>query len=111
MFEISAQKPKEFKGTSERGNYHFLKQKVKVHSVDTDGDPTTGKYEQFVEPGEAYPAGFYLPHPDAFFVNRDQKGNDRPMIGKSPKLISLQDMKAWCEQRIADLTDAPRKAA
>jgi predicted DNA-binding transcriptional regulator AlpA len=112
MFEISAA-PRELKGNNDKGDYHFLVQKVKVHGVDFDGDPTTGKFEISFKPGESvYQPGYYLPHPErAIYVGRGQNNKPRPMIGGSPSMISLEDMIAWCQERLEELAEAPRKAA
>lgn len=108
MFEIT---DKPFEGTG-ADDKPYRRLKVKVHSIDRDGDPTTGKYSTFLRSGESYAPGLYLPHPDsAYYVGRDGKNFDRVMIVKSPELISLHDMIAWCQEQLADAQPASRKAA
>ncbi len=108
MFEVI---DKPFEGTGKDGK-PYRRLKVKVHGTDYDGDATTSKYSAFLRPEDNYAPGCYLPHPErAYYVGRDQKGNERVMIAKSPALISLEDMIAWCQEQIAALQPQARKAA
>lgn len=102
MIEILDIAPRELKGTSDRGNYHFFVQKARLTSLDRNGIEETRVFEVQSRPGEVYePATDYIVDPSSLYigsVNVGGRHRDRLMVAGSPKLI-----------RASALTQAPKQ--